>query len=145
MRNYLYNHTSFETAYIVQDWPWGYKLRTEKRFWIESNKNGDRTISQTLDPRSGKWCAPKKSTYYPVKIFYTSDQEKVVTQDEEVERLLCEIIDKSNNEKIKSFYERHKDNLNDFQKAQIKKYIGLNEAMKDVTFEIVPLKTVIYG
>ena len=134
MKNYLYNHTSFETAYVVQDWPWGYKLRTEKRFWIESNKNGDREISQTLDPRTGKWCAPKKSTYYPVRIFYTSDQSKVETQGEEVDQLLCEIIDKYDNEDIKSFYERHKDNLNDFQKAQIKKWIGFNEAMKNVTF-----------
>jgi hypothetical protein len=123
----------------VQDWPWGYKLRTEKRFWIESNKNGDRTISQTLDPRTGKWCAPKKSIYYPVKIFYTSDQNIVVTQGEEVEQLRCETIDRSNNERIKSFYERHKDNLNDFQKAQIKKYIGFNEAMEDVTFEFKPV------
>jgi hypothetical protein len=138
MRNYLYNHTSFETAYVVQDWPWGYKLRTEKRFWIESNKNGDRQISQTLDPGSGKWCAPKKSMYSPVKIFYTSDEKKVLTQGEEVEQLRSETIDFRNNEKIKSFYERHKDNLNDFQKAQIKKWIGFNEAMKDVTFEIVP-------
>jgi hypothetical protein len=80
-----------------------------------------------------------------VKIFYISDQAKVVTQGEEVERLLCEIIDEYDNEDIKSFYERHKENLNDFQKAQIKKCIGFNEAMKDVTFEIVPLKTVIYG
>ena len=126
MKNYLYNHTSFETAYVVQDWPWGYKLRTEKRFWIESNKNGDREISQTLDPRTGKWCAPKKSTYYPVRIFYTSDQ------GEEVKQLLWEVMRKD--DKIKSFYELHKDNLNDFQKAQIKKWIGFNEAMKNVTF-----------
>lgn len=134
MKNYLYNHTSFETAYVVQDWPWGYKLRTEKRFWIESNKSGDRQISQTLDPRTGKWCAPKKSIYYPILIFYTSDQEKVVTQGEEVEHLRSETINFRNNEKIKSFYELHKDNLNDFQKDQIKKWIGFNEALKNVTF-----------
>lgn len=134
MKNYLYNHTSFETAYVVQDWPWGYKLRTEKRFWIESNKSGDRQVTQTLDPRTNKWCAPKKSTYYPVKIFYTSDEKKIVTQGEEVEQLRTEIFDRYNNEEIKSFYELHKENLNDFQKAQIKKWIGFNEAMKDVTF-----------
>lgn len=132
MKNYLYNHTSFETAYIVQDWPWGYKLRTEKRFWIESNKNGDREISQTLDPRTGKWCAPKKSTYRPVLILFTHGQGNY---------LGSEGIYQYDNEKIKSFYELHKENLNDFQKAQIKKWIGFNEAMKNVTFSCKPVSS----
>lgn len=133
MRKYLYNHTSFETAHIVQNWPWGYKLRTEKRFWIESNKNGDRLVSQTLDPRTNKWCAPKKSVYYPVQILYTSESETVETQNGEIEQLRTYIL-KRYGDDIKSFYDLHKDNLNDFQKAQIKKWIGFNEALKNVTF-----------
>lgn len=129
MRKYLYNHTSFETAYVIKDWPWGYKLRTEKRFWIESNKNGDRLMSQTLDPRTNKWCAPKKSVYYPAQILYTSESETVETQNGEVEQLRTHILSPYSDD-IKSFYDLHKDNLNDFQKAQIKELICINYVLK---------------
>ena len=67
----LYGHTNEATAYVVDDYPYGFKLRTKIRYWIENGgKKGYRFVSQTMDPKKSKpelgierWNAPKKSTY----------------------------------------------------------------------------------
>ncbi len=60
----LYGHTSMETAYLVNDYPYGRTLRCRIRYWLESDgKRGFRFVSQTEDPRNGRWNNPKKSTY----------------------------------------------------------------------------------
>lgn len=48
----LDGHISQETAYVVTDYPWGFKLRCQKRFWIETKKGrGQRVVSQTTNPK----------------------------------------------------------------------------------------------
>lgn len=127
MRNYLYNHTSEETAYVTKDYPWGFRMRTEQRAWIESNKNGDRFIVQTKDPRNGKWCAPKKSTYGFVKVLFLDEQNHLQT---------FSLNNFADEKTILEFYEQHKENLNPFQLAQIKKRIAIEKVMKNVSFKI---------
>ena len=65
MSNYqaLKGHTSADTAYVVDDYPYGFRLRTQIRYWLETNKNGTRFVSQTLNPKTGAWNKPKASTY----------------------------------------------------------------------------------
>lgn len=66
VRKPLYGHTSPQTAYVVDDYPYGFKLRTKIRYWIESNPSkGYRFVSQTMDPKKpGEvWNKPKASTY----------------------------------------------------------------------------------
>jgi hypothetical protein len=78
MKKFLSGHTSKETAYVVEGYPWGFKLRTTIRYWIESKQGyGQRFCSQTIDPRSGKWCAPKYSTYDFIKVLYLDDIDHV--------------------------------------------------------------------
>jgi len=60
-------HDSEETALIVDNYPYGFK-RTKIRYWIETTKNGDRFVSQTLNPKTQKWNKPKKSTYSNVMV-----------------------------------------------------------------------------
>ncbi len=61
----LYNHTNPGTAYLVDDYPYGFKARCRIRYWIESDpKKGFRFVSQTERPGTSHWNAPKKSTYY---------------------------------------------------------------------------------
>lgn len=63
----LPGHTSPETAYVVADYPYGFKLRCQIRYWIEfRTKRGFRFVSQTTNPkREGTvWNKPKASTYY---------------------------------------------------------------------------------
>lgn len=61
----LKGHISPETAYLVDDYPYGYTLRCKIRYWLEYKPRvGFRFMSQTTDPRRGdRWNNPKASTY----------------------------------------------------------------------------------
>jgi hypothetical protein len=60
----LYDHTSEATAYFVADYPYGFRERTQIRYWLESKpKKGWRFVSQTVNPKTGRWNKPKASTY----------------------------------------------------------------------------------
>lgn len=62
----LSGHVSPETAYVVDDYPYGFRLRCKIRYWIEYQpKRGFRFVSQTTNPkRPGEvWNKPKASTY----------------------------------------------------------------------------------
>jgi hypothetical protein len=57
-------HESAETAYLVDDYPYGYTQRTQIRYWREFRpKYGYRFVSQTLNPKTGRWNKPKAGTY----------------------------------------------------------------------------------
>lgn len=59
----LHGHVSPETAYVVDDYPYG-RLRCTIKFWLETDVNkGARFCSQTINPKNGRVNAPKKSTY----------------------------------------------------------------------------------
>lgn len=62
----LKGHISPETAFVVDDYPYGFRLRCKIRYWLEYNaKRGFRFVSQTTNPkRPGEvWNKPKASTY----------------------------------------------------------------------------------
>jgi hypothetical protein len=59
------NPASPETAYVVDDYPYGFRLRCKIRYWLEHHpKRGFRFVSQTTNPKRGNvWNKPKASTY----------------------------------------------------------------------------------
>jgi hypothetical protein len=62
----LHNHTSPETAYVVNDYPFGFRLRCKIRYWLEfSPRHGVRLMSQTTNPKKAGevWNKAKGSTY----------------------------------------------------------------------------------
>ena len=60
----LYGHTSETTAYLVEDYPYGFTTRTSIRYWLEHKpKKGWRFVSQTMNPKTGRLNKPKASTY----------------------------------------------------------------------------------
>lgn len=61
----LAGHVSPETAYVVADYPYGFRLRCTIRYWLEHDaKRGFRLVSQTSNPKRGNvWNKPKASTY----------------------------------------------------------------------------------
>src|SRR5215471_1630221 len=62
----LSGHISPETAYLVDDYPYGFRLRCKIRYWLEYNpKHGFRLVSQTSNPKRPGfvWNKPKASTY----------------------------------------------------------------------------------
>ena len=59
----IYNHDSFDTSYLVSDYPYG-SLRCEIRYWMErSDKKGFRFVARTRNPKTLRQNAPKKNTY----------------------------------------------------------------------------------
>jgi hypothetical protein len=92
----LTGHNSFETAYKIENYPWGYKLRTIMYVWIESlPKKGDRVVRRTVDPRTGKLCAAKVSTFSNIKALYAQENGHVestgvniYTTKEDVQKLV---------------------------------------------------------
>lgn len=59
-------HISPETAYVVDDYPYGFRLRCKIRYWLDCHpKRGARLVSQTTNPKKpGEvWNKPKTSTY----------------------------------------------------------------------------------
>lgn len=77
--NALFGHTSEDTALLVDDYPYSWKLRTEIRYWIETTKKGDRFVSQTRNPKvaGSPWNKPRKSTYAPIGVMYRDGEGHV--------------------------------------------------------------------
>ena len=70
-------HTSPETAYVVDDYPYGFRLRCKIRYWIESHpKHGFRFVSQTTNPKLSRevWNKPKASIYCAVVLVMGLDE-----------------------------------------------------------------------
>ena len=62
----LSGHTTPETALIITDYPYGFRLRCTIRYWLEYKPGkGYRFCSQTTNPKKAGavWNTPKASTY----------------------------------------------------------------------------------
>jgi hypothetical protein len=120
----LFGHTSFETAYKVDDYPYGFKLRTTIFYWIETTKKkGDRFCSCTIDPRNGRINKPKKSTYYPLGVMYLDAKDHVQW---------TVLGPYANKEKVEAFIQPIGiENLNPDQKSMFNQMMGINEIQKD--------------
>ena len=66
----LYGHTGPDTAYLVDDYPYGRALRCRIRYWIDTATRGakagqQRFVSQTTNPRrpGQPWNKPHAGTY----------------------------------------------------------------------------------
>ena len=68
-------HISPETAYVVEDYPYGFRLRCKMRTWIEKNNKGVRVVSQTTNPKvAGEvWNKPKASVYSRNRALYLDE------------------------------------------------------------------------
>ena len=67
----LSGHTSPATAYTVDDYPYGFRLRCKIRYWLEyTPKRGVRLWSQTTNPkRPGEvWNKPNTHGWTPLTI-----------------------------------------------------------------------------
>ena len=127
MTKYIYNKNSFDNSLEVSNYPWGFKLKTKRKYWIESNKTqGDRLCFCTLNPKTKKWCAVKKSTYNAVELLYIADNGYIKSDG----------IYKYgvNEEKIKNFLsEVDYEQLSVLQKKQLERIKAIQKVMDTVT------------
>lgn len=76
--NILVGYTSQERPYTVEDYPYGYTLRTSIHYWIESKAGkGDRFCSYTINPKTGRPNNPKCGTYSTFLYMYINDEGHV--------------------------------------------------------------------
>lgn len=76
----LIGHNCENTAYLVEDYPYGFKLRTKIRYWIESRKGyGQRFVSQTMNPKTGRWNKAKAGTYSNIIVMGLDEDTDFVT------------------------------------------------------------------
>lgn len=74
----LIGNESEETAYVVDGYPYGFRLRTTIRYWIETAKNKDqRFVSQTKNPKTGQWNKPKRGTYSSIVVMGLDENNHV--------------------------------------------------------------------
>lgn len=123
MKN-LTGHNSFETAYKIENYPWGFKLRTTQFVWVETlPKKGDRIIRQTIDPRTGELCAAKASTFSPIKWLFIDENGHVQSTGLNIY---------TNKETVTKCIEQiGVENLNKEQRKQYNQLMGINEVKTD--------------
>lgn len=124
MKTYLFNYTE-ENPLIVNDYPYGIKLRTQIKYWIETAaKKGDRFCSQTLNPKNGRWNAPKKSTFSVIGVMF--NDEKGHTHWEGISQY-------SSRAEVSAFIDAigGADKLNAEQRKQFNSMMGINEVKRD--------------
>ena len=125
----LLGHTSPETAYVVDDYPYGFRLRTQIRYWIETKKNhGQRFVSQTRNPKTGRWNAPKAGTYSPIVVMWLDTDNHVQTS------ALGHYFD---DERIDTFETSFADALTEQRERELIRYMrAQGRAMKHVTYTV---------
>ena len=72
----VYTH---DKHHMVDDYPYGFRLRCKIRYWIETTKRGQRFVSQTTNPKKAgeHWNKPKKSTYSDLLALYLDENDHV--------------------------------------------------------------------
>lgn len=80
----LHGHTDQASAYLVDDYPYGFRLRCKIRYWVEtavkgSAKGQTRFMSQTTNPKvvGEVWNKPKGSTYATVAVMFLDGDDRV--------------------------------------------------------------------
>lgn len=122
-------HTNEQTALIVDNYPYGFRLKTKIRYWVETTKRGDRFVSQTLNPKTQEWNKPKKSTYCAVM---------VMAKDEKGYIRHTSLYWSTDREEILKFEEGIRDiELNELQKEQLKIIKAYSKTYENVTFTCV--------
>jgi hypothetical protein len=132
MREILNPQPTKENPFEIDGYPYGWKLRTKARYWVETNKTyGQREMLQTLNPRSQQWNKPKGSTYASIVILY---------RDTENGHIECYHFSgyAENAEGIKAFLEFcPMENLSEYQKHTLKHFEAIYKANSHFKIEMV--------
>ena len=117
----LSNHYSPETAYVVDDYPYG-RLRCKIRYWLEVNSKGTRFWSQTTNPKKAGevWNKPKASTYLVVGAMFLNEEGHVTWSGLSV----------YNGDQAQAFLDTYGEGLTEGEKERCKNLAGLYRSYK---------------
>jgi hypothetical protein len=118
-----------DKPYLVANYPYGFRLRTQIRYWVETTKQGQRFCSQTLNPKTNLWNNPKKSTYSQIVLIGLDENEHITfTSFSASYRSLAE---------AETFERKYAPFLSEYQLKELKGIKGLLKVYDKVEFEIV--------
>jgi hypothetical protein len=116
-----------QEPFTVDDYPYGYTLRTKIRYWVETTRNGQRFASQTLNPKTGAWNKPKKSTYSNIILIGTNEQEHITYISLSMYSL----------KEAQDFKQKYESFFNEYQKKEIINIIKMLEVYEKVEYKVV--------
>lgn len=123
----LHGHTDEASAYVVDDYPYGFRARTQIRYWIETTKRGQRFVSQTLNPKTGRWNKPKKSTYQDIMVMVLTEEGHVSNTGTGSWATECEL------QRMERMLGEH---ITEHQQKAINQYRLMNKASKYITYDV---------
>jgi hypothetical protein len=114
----LKGHISPETAYIVDDYPYGFRLRCKIRYWLEHHpKRGFRLWSQTTNPkRDNVWNKAKASTYARFGGCMFLNEEGHVNW--------AGLTEYSSGQEAKNFQDKYGDGMPEAGRSTLKKWVA---------------------
>ena len=131
----LPNAVSPETAVVVNDYPYGFRLRTKIRYWKETKKGfGQRFVSQTLNPKTGQWNKPKAGNYYPVVVMV--QEEKADPNEGFVSYRVLGMWEKTS--AIETLEKLYPEAFGEYEKAAVKYLKAADRAQKHIEFKVTP-------
>lgn len=74
------SHNSAETAYIIDDYSYGFALRCQMRVWLEYRQGyGYRMVTQTSNPKKPGlvWNKPKAGVYHALLVLCLDDEQHI--------------------------------------------------------------------
>ncbi|MFA5730744.1 MAG: hypothetical protein WC934_01930 [Acidithiobacillus sp.] len=128
-----------ENAHLTNDYPYGFKLRTQRKEWIESkidkkgNLKGQRFCTQTKNPKNNMWNKSKCSIYSDILVGITEFDNDIGKEIVSYDSL--RINDKE--DVIKQFENKYNNILLPEQKEKMKELIAWDRAMKKVSWKVV--------
>jgi hypothetical protein len=121
-----------ENAHVTEDYPYGFRLRTERKEWIETKKGKQRFCTQTKDPKRGVWNKPKCSTYDDVIVAFEELDSELGKDVVKTESLRLNDTE----EKVNAFREKYKEVLIPEQDDSMKMIIAWDRANKKVSWKV---------
>jgi len=115
-----------QEPFLVDNYPYGYTLKTKIRYWVETTRNGQRFVSQTLNPKTNIWNNPKKSTYSQIILIGLNEQEHITYTNLSLYSL----------KEALEFRDRYLNYLSDYQKTELKNIIKMSEVFDKVEYKI---------
>lgn len=120
----LPGHTTPDTAIVVEDYPYGFRLRCKIRYWLENHpRHGFRLVSQTSNPKiaGNPWNKPKASIYTKILA--------VLVRDESTGHIDWDLVNEysMHDGGLEAFIEAYGFTFDETQQAAAKKWLdGLN-------------------
>ena len=115
---HLIGHVSPETAFLIDDYPYGFRLRCKIRYWLEYKPGfGYRFVSQTTNPKTSVevWNKPKPGIYYPLAVMVQHEANA-----KGIKEVHCEVVTPGRVEELlESFIALHSEALQGEQEQRV--------------------------